>query len=487
MTAQRRHGAHILGVAASIAGLVGAGLGFGAAPPIAPSAAAPLLVVSPTGSDQATGSASSPLRTIQTAVRRLPEGGRIELRGGAYHQRVRLVGVHGVTLTAYPGEHPVLDGSGLTPPRGLTALVEIGDSTGVTVSDLELTGYWTDHLGVVPAGVYIHGHDVGITIAGNHVHDLGNRNGTLGSFDINAHGIAAYGDDPDASISQLTIRDNVVDHLRLGASETVVVNGNVDGWVIARNQIRDDDNIGVDAIGFEPTLTGPHRYTLENRARNGVIADNQIARIRSRGNPAYWEGGSGAAAWCNCADGIYVDGGTHITVSGNRVSDSDIGIEVAAENPHGSADHVLVTHNAVTGSLFTGLTTGGYCNGADDCGGVQTGSSFANVFTGNYLRGNNRLDDGSPELLVQYYSSHDTFTDNTIIATNRAHVVYGTVPGGRSDQNVSNGNLFGAIGAGPSGAEFGWSGHTYGGFAAYRRATGQDRGSVFRSGDAGGR
>ncbi len=76
-----------------------------------------------------------------------------------------------------------------------------------------------------------------------------------------------------------------------------------------------------------------------------MIDGNVVARIVSRGNPAYWEGGTGAAAWCNCADGIYVDGGTHIAVRGNRVSDSDIGIEVAAENPRGSADHVLVSRN----------------------------------------------------------------------------------------------------------------------------------------------
>ncbi len=190
------------------------------------------LVVSPHGSDSAPGTASRPLRTIQVAVDRLRSGGRVELRGGVYHQRVRLVGIHGVTLSPYRGEHVTLSGSGLTPPRGLTALVEIADSSAVTVSGLELTGYWTSRLGVVPAGIYVHGHDRGVSIDGNHVHDLGNTNGTLGSFDINAHGIAVYGDDPQGPVSGLSISGNEVDHLRLGASETVVVNGNVDGWAI---------------------------------------------------------------------------------------------------------------------------------------------------------------------------------------------------------------------------------------------------------------
>jgi hypothetical protein len=444
----------------------------------APAQATPpsgVVVVSPHGSDSAAGTAADPLRSIASALRRLPDGGRVELRGGVYHQRVHLVGVHDVTLAAYRHEHPVLSGAGLVPPSGLTALVEIADSARVAVTGLEITGYRTARLEHTPAGLYVHGHDSAITIAGNHVHDLGNDNATLGSFDINAHGIAVYGDDPHASITGLTIADNEVDNLHLGASESVVVNGNVDGWTIARNRIHDNDNIGIDAIGFEPTLTGAYRYTELNRARNGVIADNTVARIRSRGNPAYWEGGSGAAAWCNCADGIYVDGGTRIIVRGNHVVDNDIGIEVAAENPRGSADHVLVSHNVVSGSLFTGIATGGYCNGGEDCGGFRTGSSHDNVFDANSLRGNNRLDDGSPELLVQYYSWDDTFTHNTIVATNSAHAVYGTVPGGSEQRNRSDHNTFSAEGASGSQLELGWNGHTYAGFDAYRRATGQDR------------
>ncbi len=105
---------------------------------------------------------------------------------------------------------------------------------------------------------------------------------------------------------------------------------------------------------------------------------------------------------------------------------------------------------------------------------MRTGSSFDNTFEDNYLRGNNRLDDGSPELLVQYYASRDTFVRNTIVATNTAHVVYGTVPGGTETGNRSNDNTFRVIGAGPGAARFGWSGRTYAGFDAYRRATGQD-------------
>ncbi|HET6878471.1 MAG TPA: hypothetical protein VFH38_13145 [Jatrophihabitans sp.] len=439
------------------------------------------VVVAPHGSDSAAGTPAHPMRTVRAAVNRLGAGGgTVLLRGGAYHQRVRLIHKHDITLRPYRREHPTLSGAGMSPPPGLTALVEIADSTHITVRGLDLADYRTRKLNHVPAGVYVHGHDQGVHILRNHVHDLGNDNNTLGSFDINAHGIAAYGDNPHRAIRDLVIAGNRVDNLHLGASESVVVNGNVDGWAIVDNHIHDNDNIGIDAIGFEPTLTGKYRYTQANRARHGLIARNVVRRIRSRGNPAYWEGGS----WCNCADGIYVDGGTHIRIRHNHVTDSDIGIEVAAENPRGAADHVRVVRNRVSGSLFTGITTGGYCNGAKGCGGVRTGRSFDNVFRGNRLRDNNRADDGSPELLIQYYAWGNVFVHNTLIATNSGHVLYGTVPNDKvpagKPANRSDDNVFRARGAGPGRMEFGWRGRTYVGARAYVRATGQDRHSTFR-------
>ncbi|RZS90904.1 parallel beta-helix repeat protein [Motilibacter rhizosphaerae] len=435
---------------------------LGAAP--AASAAGPRVVVVPAGG------------SVQAAVDQLHGHGTVVLRGGTFTGRVVVDGAHGLTLRAYPGEHPVLSGAGLSPSPGITGLLEITRSSKVTVSGLDITAYRSRSLGVTPAGIYVHGHDSRVVLRGNHVHDLGNEAGVLGSFDFGAHGIAAYGDDPAQPITGLVIAGNTVDHLKLGASESVVVNGNVTHWSVVRNHIYDNDNIGIDAIGFEPTLPEPYRYTDTNRARDGVIADNTVARIRSEGNPSYWSDG----AWCNCADGIYVDGGTRIVIRGNTVQDNDIGIEVAAENARGSADHVLVTRNSISGSRYVGIATGGYCNGAEACGGVETGTSHDNTFTRNVLRGDNQLDDGSPEVLVQYHASHDTFTRNDIVASNSDHVVYGTVPDSDSHDNRSDHNVFSATGATAAEAVFGWLDRTWTGFDAYRSATGQDRHSRFR-------
>ncbi|MFC1413236.1 hypothetical protein ACEZCY_28890 [Streptacidiphilus sp. N1-12] len=436
--------------------------------------------VAPGGSDAGAGTRAAPFRTVQRAVAALSgagrAGGTVELRGGRYAQRVSLRNVSGITVTAAPGEHAVLDGSSLTvPPGGRSAMVTIADSTRVTVRGLDITGYRTGDVNAMPIGIYVHGGDDGVRITGNHVHDLGNHNGTRGSMDMNAHGIAVYGDSAAHSVRNLSIDGNEVDHLTLGASESVVVNGNVDGWRITGNRIHDNNNIGIDAIGYEPTLPARYRYTDLNRARNGYIGSNRVERIISEGNPAYYSDG----AYCNCADGIYVDGGTHIVIADNTALRDDIGIEVAAENPRGAADHVTVRDNQVRYSRFVGITTGGYCDGKEDCGSVQTGRSFDNVFTGNALRDNNTDHDGSPEFLIQYHESGNRITGNTVCAAGGGVLLLGTVA--RSDSgrgDTVDHNTYAAVGGTARGMQWGWHGTTYTGWAAFRSGTGLDAHSV---------
>jgi hypothetical protein len=429
--------------------------------------------VSPGGHTGAAGTRQDPLNSVNEAASRLPHGGVVLMRGGTYAQRISLRGVHRLVVRPFHHEQVILDGGPLTPPRDRSAMVTIANSAHVTVRDLDIRGYDTTSKRAVPIGIYVHGDSSHISLVHNHVHSMGNYNGTLGSFDINAHGIAVYGDRARHPITDLTISRNEVDHLALGASESVVVNGNVNHWRIKHNRIHDNNNIGIDAIGFESTLSGPARYTRANRARNGVIADNVISNIISRGNPAYFEDGG----WCNCADGIYIDGGTSIRVERNKVVGNDIGIEVAAENARGSADHVVVADNFITRSGYVGIATGGYCDGADDCGGVETGRAFDNRFLHNTLYANNQFADGSPEILVQYHATRTLIQGNVVRATGPGQPLVGTVPRAQHDGSSTaphlDGNLYFARG-GQARASFGVLGVTYTGWQNYRNATGQD-------------
>jgi hypothetical protein len=459
-----RRSAIIAGMAAVILTLSSAG---------AQARCATTLYVAPNGSDTAAGTAAAPLRTPQVAVDRLGRsGGTVRLAGGRYaRQRIVLNRRAHVTVRAAAGAAPVLDGAGLTVPDGRSGLVEIRDSSDITVSGLTMTGYRTRALPAVPIGILVTGAGESIRLSRNHIHHLGNDNGTLGSFDMNAHGIAVYGTSAARSLSDVRIAGNELDHLVLGASETLVLNGNVDGWSVTGNVIHDNNNIGIDAIGFEPTISGTARFTDVNRARHGIIAHNQVSRIISEGNPAYYEDG----AWCNCADGIYVDGGAAITIAGNRVDASDIGIEAASEWAQGRTNAITIAGNTVTRSRYTGLAIGGYDQ--------DRGEAYDITVTGNTLRGNNTLDDGSPEVLLQYYVHDTTITHNTISSIKPADAVllYRDAPAGGAAKNarvVLDHNRY--QGRVPAGRElYFWNGVERRGLAAYQAASGQDGSSTY--------
>jgi hypothetical protein len=451
-------------------------LGSGAAVPAhseTPSAT-PTLFVSPTGDDTAAGTRDAPLRTPQVAVDRLAAGGVVRLLPGTYH-RVRIVvrGRHDLTVAATRPGAAVLDERGLVPLDGQSGVVQIQNSSRITVRGLDIRGYRTTSMAKVPIGIYVTGHGSRITLAHNHVHRMGNDNTTLGSFDINAHGIAVYGRSPSRPITHVRIRGNEVDHLHLGASESVVVNGNVTRWQITGNHIHDDNNIGIDAIGWEGTVPGRHRYATVDQARRGVIAGNTVSRIISRGNPSYWEGDG----WCNCADGIYLDGAGHVDVRDNVVRSSDIGIEVGAENPRGHADDVRVRGNHVSGSAYVGLALGGYSPSRGEVYGVRV--------TGNHFRDDNTLRDGSPELLLQFKLHETSIVGNTVVATHRATPLLlqrtRLVGPRRLNAHVRLDHNRYAAPVRASRAQFVWLGHRLTGFGTYVRRSHQDGHSHYRA------
>ena len=433
------------------------------------------LYVSPTGSNSHKGSADAPLKTAQAAVDRLgPAGGTVILEGGRYtDQRISLTNRSHITLKAARGEKPVLDGKGITPPDGASGMIDIRDSSDITVEGLTVTGYRTNSIEKMPIGIYVTGSGDSITLRGNHVHHMGNDNGTMGSMDMNAHGIAIYGRDATKPISNVQVVGNELDHLVLGASESLVVNGNVDGWSITDNTIHDNNNIGIDAIGFEPTISGSARFTDVNRARNGVIARNTVSRIISEGNPAYYEDGN----WCNCADGIYVDGGRSIAIADNRVDASDIGIEVASEWAKGSTNSIRITGNEVTGSRYTGLAIGGYDK--------DRGEAYDIAVEDNTFRDNNTLNDGSPEILLQYYVHDTSITHNVIVSTKSTEPVMlaRDAPAGSAAKNagvvLDNNRYVGRVAPGEE--LYIWNGVTWEGLTAYQAASGEDASSTYRT------
>ena len=181
------------------------------------------------------------------------------------------------------------------------------------------------------------------------------------------HGISVYACNDLAPVSDLTIESCEVYDCECGSSESVVLNGNVDGFLIAGNVIHDNNNIGIDMIGFEgyavhPDEDGDRNPYEVDQVRNGICRENVVYNISSEGNPAYFEDGE----YDLCADGIYVDGGRDIEICSNYIYNCDIGIEVATE--HSPEDNELFrvsgvrVHDNVIAECkgWTAICFGGY-------------------------------------------------------------------------------------------------------------------------------
>jgi hypothetical protein len=186
----------------------------------------------------------------------------------------------------------------------------------------------------------------------------------------------------------VVVRSNEVDHLTLGCSESLSINGNVDGFEVTENLVHDNDNIGIVAIGFEGTSSS----AANDQARNGVIRGNVVYNITSASNPAY----NGETS----ADGIYVDGGKQVLIERNVVHNADLGIEVASEHAGKSSSYVMVRSNLVYFSKAAGVSVGGYAN--------NVGNADHDVVLNNTLFSN------AVELQLQFHNSEIRYQNNLV-------------------------------------------------------------------------
>ena len=295
------------------------------------SALAREIVVAPIGGD---------FTTVAAGLGAAQAGDTIRVRVGNYNEGVSF-GRSGsaaagfITLLGDPGA--TLDGTGRS-GSGVT----INNRNYVRVTGLTVQNF---KLGGTPMGIDVEGSSSFVELLGNVIHHIENPTG-------NAHGIAFYGTSA-TPMTHVVVEGNEIRNCRLGQSESLVLNGNIEGFTVSGNIVHDNDNIGIDFIGFEGT--GP---AGSDQARNGLCMDNVIYNISSATNPTY--GGD------RSADGIYVDGGRDLVIERNKVDNCDIGIEVASEHASGAASGVTVRNNFVSRSYQGNILMGGYAANRGD-------------------------------------------------------------------------------------------------------------------------
>jgi hypothetical protein len=419
--------------------------------------------VATTGSDSNPGSSTAPFATLQHAASVTQPGDTVLVRQGTYNQLLTPTTSGNtaqgpITFESYPGELATIDGSGLPIPNGQNGLVTLNGLSSIIIQGLQLQNYSTTSIRQVPVGVYLTGAGTGVQIINNHIHDIiTTAKTTPKKCGSDALGMAIYGSEAPASISGLVISGNEVDDLQTGCSESISVNGNVDGYAVTNNLVHDNDNIGIDSEGFEKVSPNP----AYDQARNGEIRGNVVYNISSYGNPDYGKQ--------YAADGIYVDGGTQITIEQNIVHNTDLGMELASEHHGRVTSYVTARNNLVYFNNSTGISIGGY--------GKARGGTDHCTIVNNTLLGNDTKNTGSGEFQIQFYATNNIFQNNIVYSTAQALFVHNFTNSDMLPATLDNNLYFGGAGAGT--AIFQWNKSKFKGFASYQAATGQDASSAF--------
>ncbi|MEN8905087.1 MAG: right-handed parallel beta-helix repeat-containing protein [Clostridiales bacterium] len=358
--------------------------------------------VSKTGDDDNSGNKDNPFETIQQGMDSLEAGDTLNIKEGIYNEKLEIQKSgeenNYITIKNYNDEKVIVDGSS----KSGDTLVEIYNKSYIRIEGLELCN---SNSGDTPAGIFIEGSGNGIQIVNNKIYNIKSNN--------NAHGIAVYGDNGNKSINNLILDKNEVYNCELGQSESIVINGNVENFEITNNIVHDNDNIGIDCIGFENTASS------NDQARDGLVKGNYVYNISSINNPTYSDA---------CAGGIYVDGGKDIVIENNRTKNCDIGIEVASEHKNKITENIIVRNNIVEDCGLYGISIGGAgsSNGyADNCiiinntlfnndVGINISKTKTNILKNNIVYGNTLLEGSVDSNEFSYnlgYSKKDNNSD----------------------------------------------------------------------------
>jgi len=416
--------------------------------------------VSTSGNDSNPGTMSEPWRTIQHAANTVQAGDTVYVRQGIYREVVTLKSSGSatagfITFSSYPGELATLDGTGQPIQGGQWGLFSIPSHSYIVINGFEVRNYKTNKTADTPLGVWIFGQGSNLQIVNNHIHNIEtNAPANPQNCNSNAFGLTVYGTVGHQSIQALVISGNEVDHNKTGCSETLSVDGNVENFVISNNLIHDDNNIGIDAIGFEHVSPDPKT----DQARDGEIRGNSVYNITSYGNPDYGKQ--------YAADGVYVDGGTRIVIEQNLINHVDLGIEMASEHHNHVTSYVIARNNLVYLDNSNGISMGGYGatrGGTDHCTAVN------NTLFENGTKGSNN---NSGEFQIQFNATNNVY-ENNIVYANQQALFLNNFTHKPLHPAVIDYNLYYSK-AGAANGNWTWEGKNYTGYDNYRTKTGLD-------------
>jgi hypothetical protein len=306
------------------------------------------------GAEANTGAINAPFQTINTALSHAVPGDTIMVRGGTYYEKVVFPksGIMGksITVKAYPGEKPVIDGSKII-VSGWMSLVTISNVRYISLDGFDICNLTSATFNTDPEGIAINGDSHDITIKNCNIYNI-KSNASLSDW-RSGHAILVIGNGATA-ISNLVITGCTVHDTQTGTSENVTLAGNIDGFIFSHNKVYDTENIGIIVAGGDNLNKGG--AVASNYARNGVISDNEFHDNTMTRTPETWGPDRYGAI------SIYVCGGANTIIERNKVYNSDRGIGLVSESNVYATKTTIVRNNFVYNCYRTGIYMGDYLN-----------------------------------------------------------------------------------------------------------------------------
>ncbi len=409
------------------------------------------------GNDTNNGLAlTSAWKTIQKAAFSATAGSTVFIKSGMYFENVifNVSGTLGnsIVFRNYGSDVVILDGTGTSTATG-TAMIQINGA-----SHLEFRNLIIQNLLCPDAnGIVVYNSPTGtsdLKFINLSIHDIKwtPLPTTVPTTNDNAHPFLVYGAGTTqaSAISNVLVDGCTIYNNVTGFSENLTHSGNVDGFVVSNNIVRDNNNIGIECEGNYGTSSVP---SLDH-ARNGVVKNNKVFNT----NCPY-----------SSAAGIYVDGGWDITVENNESYANTYGVEIGCEE-NGTTRNIVVKNNIFYNNKECGIYVGGYD--------VNTSGQVLDcIFRNNSLFRNDTQNIGVGEIIIS--KATNCKFENNVFYTNNQNILFN-----RENISPQAGNTFNYNcwftpnnNSGSIVVKYGTS--TFTSFANYKSATGQDSNSFY--------
>lgn len=322
--------------------------------------------VAKNGSDSNPGTLALPWLTIGKAARTLAAGDTVHVKAGTYNEKVT-IRVQGnatagyITFRNYNNDTVIVDGTGFDLSNPWGGVIEAFGKSYIRIQGFHVQNAYNG---------------TSILISG----DTGSHHVQVVNNEVSAHngtnGIGIRG----ANLSNVLVDSNEVHHCQTGNWEALRVDKGTTQFVITNNRVHDNSNIGIDVVGWG----APPAYGL---VRNNICYRNGLS--------------------ASGAHGIYVDGGTYVTVEENVCYDNWGGISIGAEYPGQVAHHIIVRRNVVYDNWVRGIAVGS----CESCGRPQDCAIVHNVCYDNNGR------DSSTAVRVHFFQGAHQVKNNILYQT----------------------------------------------------------------------